>query len=323
MTAANLQDESAARKPWLKFYPADWRAEIGLRTCSPLARLLWLEMILIMHEAPIPGVLIKFDGEKFRPSELAAITALPEKGVRDALVELERAGVFSRDNSGRIYSRKMVKNSAISERNRENVEKRWAVENAEKENAKRTGRNTETIPRGRARSQAPDRDLRVSESKNAESNDSDGTKPVLAELRKYPDGDYDGWKMALAVLKYLGPMTDGPARAFLAKTKNAHSLSPKMLAEIALATWTAKAEEPRSYMVDQAKRQRSEADSDPADDYWPLDFQDREVERFKRGVGLWPSDLGAQPGSNLCRIDPTILEKYGFPVPTWRAAEKS
>ena len=323
----NTRDESepqapGRKLPFLQFYTKDWRSDEELRACGLAARGLWMELICLMHTADPRGYLIGKDGPP-NSRQLTALVGATEKEIRELLAELERNGVFSRTESGVIFSRKMVKSARISAEQRARVLKRWRPDNAGEIapgiNAGRKSGNTETIPNARANTPATHR-LRDSET---DSSESDGSKSVLAELRKYPDGDYDGWKMALAVLKYLGPIPDGPARAFLAKTKNAHSLSPKMLAEIALATWTAKAEEPRSYMVDQAKRQRAEADSDPADDYWPVDFQDREVERFKRGVGLWPSDLGAQPGSNLCRIDPTILEKYGFPVPTWRAAEKS
>ena len=37
-------------KPWLKFYPADWRADPRLRMCSLAARGLWIELMSYMHE---------------------------------------------------------------------------------------------------------------------------------------------------------------------------------------------------------------------------------------------------------------------------------
>ena len=43
--------------PWMKFYPADWRADPALRMCSLAARGLWMEMLSIMHEADPRGSL--------------------------------------------------------------------------------------------------------------------------------------------------------------------------------------------------------------------------------------------------------------------------
>lgn len=44
--------------PWMKFYPADWRADPGLRMCSGCcARGMWMEMLCLMHEAMPRGFL--------------------------------------------------------------------------------------------------------------------------------------------------------------------------------------------------------------------------------------------------------------------------
>ena len=38
-------------RPWMKFYPRDWRGDQALRAVSIAARGLWLECLCIMHEA--------------------------------------------------------------------------------------------------------------------------------------------------------------------------------------------------------------------------------------------------------------------------------
>jgi hypothetical protein len=38
-------------RPWLRWYPGDWRADPRLRMCSLAARGLWIELLGFMHEA--------------------------------------------------------------------------------------------------------------------------------------------------------------------------------------------------------------------------------------------------------------------------------
>ena len=41
---------SKAARPWMKWYPADWRSDPGLRMCSFAARGLWADLLALMHE---------------------------------------------------------------------------------------------------------------------------------------------------------------------------------------------------------------------------------------------------------------------------------
>lgn len=96
-------------QPWLKFYPPDWRADPALRVCSLAARGLWMDMLCIMHEAEPRGYL-KLNGFAVTPDQLAALVGASAKDILKCMVELERAGVFSRDN-GIIFSRRMVRDT--------------------------------------------------------------------------------------------------------------------------------------------------------------------------------------------------------------------
>lgn len=92
--------------PWLKFYPSDWRADPALRMCSIAARGLWMEMLCIMHEATPRGSL-RINGRAVTDKQIATLA-----GIHDAaslLVEMEEAGVFSREEDGTIYSRRMMR----------------------------------------------------------------------------------------------------------------------------------------------------------------------------------------------------------------------
>ena len=113
-----------SERPWLKWYPADWRADSGLRMCSLSARGLWVEMLGMMYEAKPTGHLI-VNEKAPTSSQLATLVGSDIKTVNKAITELESNGVFSRTEGGIIYSRRMEKDALRSDAGREFVSKRW------------------------------------------------------------------------------------------------------------------------------------------------------------------------------------------------------
>lgn len=111
--------------PWFKFFPADWRGEATLRAVSIAARGLWMEMLCLMHEAEPRGHLL-LNGRPVTDTQLAAIAGVPLDIAQACLGELESAGTFSRTRAGVIYSRRMRADTALSKKQRANVEKRWS-----------------------------------------------------------------------------------------------------------------------------------------------------------------------------------------------------
>ena len=105
--------KASSKLPWIKFYPTDWRADPGIRACSLAARGLWIEMIAIMHEGDPYGYLV------YTPDQLARIVGEGTNEVEELLQWLEEAGVFSRDEQGFIFSRRMVRDRELSEQQRE------------------------------------------------------------------------------------------------------------------------------------------------------------------------------------------------------------
>jgi hypothetical protein len=103
--------EHSAKLPWMKFYPADWRADLGLRQCSLAARGLWMDMLTIMHEAEPCGSLL-VNRKPITVKQLSALSAAAADEVARALDELREAGVFSVDEEGTIYSRRMRRDVA-------------------------------------------------------------------------------------------------------------------------------------------------------------------------------------------------------------------
>lgn len=106
--------------PWFKFHSADWRGDQSLRATSLAARGLWIEMLSIMHDAPVYGHLMHQGGEAITPEELARIVSAPLPEVEACLRELERYAVFGRNRAGVIYSRRMVRDEKTARKSREN-----------------------------------------------------------------------------------------------------------------------------------------------------------------------------------------------------------
>jgi len=105
-------------RPWMKWYPGDWRADPLLRACDPISRYVWMEMIGLMHEAEPYGHLV-IAGRAMDYKTLSRVIGVTEGDVKRAAKELESLGVFSRTNSGVIFSRRMIRD----EKRRETLQK--------------------------------------------------------------------------------------------------------------------------------------------------------------------------------------------------------
>jgi hypothetical protein len=103
----------------MKFYPADWRSDAMLRLCSIGARGLWAEMMCIMHDAERYGSLL-VNGRRIDKKQLAGLAGISEKECIALLLELEGNGVFSRDQDGTIYSRRMRRDFEKAIKDKEN-----------------------------------------------------------------------------------------------------------------------------------------------------------------------------------------------------------
>lgn len=104
---------------WTKFYWSDWESDPALRLCSLAAQGLWMRMLCIAS-AHDPIGYVAVAGRGLDETALARMTGCSGSEVIDLLGELERNGVFSRDRTGRIYSRRMVsdaKKAAIARKN--------------------------------------------------------------------------------------------------------------------------------------------------------------------------------------------------------------
>lgn len=100
------------KRPSFQFYPADWRKDPALSTCSLAARGLWIELMCVAHESDEYGVLC-VNGKPISDAQIARIVGEVPNLVVKLIKELETAGVFSRRQDGAIYSRRMVADEHI------------------------------------------------------------------------------------------------------------------------------------------------------------------------------------------------------------------
>lgn len=104
---------------WTKFYWSDWESDPALRLCSLAAQGLWMRMLCIAS-AHDPIGYVAVAGRGLDETALARMTGCSGSEASELLGELDRNGVFSRDRTGRIYSRRMVtdaRRAAIARKN--------------------------------------------------------------------------------------------------------------------------------------------------------------------------------------------------------------
>lgn len=93
--------------PAFLFYPRDWLTDANLRRCSPGARSLWIDLLCIMWETDIRGVL-STDGEPWSDDEIAK--SVPGDTYQNllGLQELLRNRVAKRNDIGAVYSKRFI-----------------------------------------------------------------------------------------------------------------------------------------------------------------------------------------------------------------------
>lgn len=114
---------SDKRFSWIQFYPRDWISDMDLRRCSLAARGLWLEIICLMTQGRDFGRLVDGAGVKPTVKQLAEDARISEDDCAALLSELRARNVFSEDSDGVIYSRRMVREYKVRQRNSANGSK--------------------------------------------------------------------------------------------------------------------------------------------------------------------------------------------------------
>ncbi len=171
------------KRPWLKFYPADWRSDPRLRMCSLAARGLWIDLISYMHEGEPYGHLGLY-GIHPTIAEISGLVGRPEREVAAAFSELVAKGVCDQSDDGAIVSRRMVRDKAKDERDQANGKGGG--------NPELIGRvNQHDKPKSNGEDKAQKLEARIPEKKEATGSE---VEPVRSKL-KYPAA-FQGWWLA-------------------------------------------------------------------------------------------------------------------------------
>lgn len=101
--------------PWFQFFPRDWSGDPNLKICSRKARGFLMDLLCVMHECDPRGRL-KTGERVWSDKEIALSTNGPIQESLKCLQELVDKGVLSRDESGAICSRRMIRDEIERER---------------------------------------------------------------------------------------------------------------------------------------------------------------------------------------------------------------
>lgn len=201
--------------PWSKFFWSDWEADQGLRLCSLSAQGLWMRMLCVCarHE---PKGYLAINGNPLAVDAIARLAGVAETEAETLMAELERNGVFSRNRSGCIYSRRMVRDEKRSQEGRKHKKRglSQAAENTEKiSRPSRGAARGASAQKPEARSQIDKKDAYASSSEEARAVEEYNaaaaragwsavqrvTKPRISSLkaRLREVGGLEGWRAAL------------------------------------------------------------------------------------------------------------------------------
>ncbi len=95
------------KRPAFQFYPADWRKDVELRSCTVAARGFWIDLLCIAHECDPYGHLV-VNGHPMTTAQIAGQVGIPTSQCARLLDELLANGVARKTPNGTIYNKRMV-----------------------------------------------------------------------------------------------------------------------------------------------------------------------------------------------------------------------
>jgi hypothetical protein len=105
------------KSPATQFYWGDWRRDPGIRACTFETRGIWFEMLCVMWECEPRGYFNTnnngLDDISTEISTAARMIGCTEKEYKNAVTELEKYHVLSRDSHGIIFNRRMAREAKM------------------------------------------------------------------------------------------------------------------------------------------------------------------------------------------------------------------
>jgi hypothetical protein len=106
------------KRPSFQFYPADWRKDVELRSCSVAARGLWIDMLCLAHECEPYGHLV-VNARPMKAAQIAGQVGLTTAQCEKLIAELVENGVARLTADGTMYSKRMVEDEDMRNRRAE------------------------------------------------------------------------------------------------------------------------------------------------------------------------------------------------------------
>lgn len=105
------------KRPSFQFYPSDWMNDPALKACSDLARLLWIEVMCMMHNGSPYGYLTLPNGSEIDQKMIKKLSNFEQKNAKKIpklVSELIENGVLKKDEkTGFYFSKRMVEDERI------------------------------------------------------------------------------------------------------------------------------------------------------------------------------------------------------------------
>lgn len=133
-------------KPSFQFYPGDWLKDTALRICSPAARGIWADMLMLLHECPQRGV---FRAKNCSKTSAVSIKKISKSiaGCKPKMIQelIENGVVYVARKDGALYCKRLV---------RDELHRRHKATNGEKGGRKRQANAKQKAQTGVANPQA-------------------------------------------------------------------------------------------------------------------------------------------------------------------------
>ena len=99
--------------PYLPFYVGDLKKEAHYKVLPPLAKLLWLEILFVMWDSELRGMLM-LNGKPMTEKQIASVTELDIRLVKQNLPIIKQSQICSVTDDGIIYCRSMTRRCELS-----------------------------------------------------------------------------------------------------------------------------------------------------------------------------------------------------------------
>lgn len=96
-----------------RFFWSDWLGDQAVRRLTPAERGLWIDLLAIAAAASPVGYVCDSSGTPLTDAEIGRVANCPANEVGNLIAAIIEKGAASRDRTGRLYNRRMVRDAAL------------------------------------------------------------------------------------------------------------------------------------------------------------------------------------------------------------------